>query len=130
MFSSFIHQNIKIEPASFKRIDTEIVVFLPDNGDELKKVFDGEHRLWIAILTRSFKDNIVMKKNKSLGFLVVEPEKPHFKYVPPKKEQKNKKEGVLLDTKEKDNSGDSLIDMILPMQVETLLIKLVKLHLE
>ena len=91
MFQSFIHQNIKIEPASFKRIDTEIVVFLPDNGDKLKEVFDGEHRLWIAILTRSFKDNIVMNKSKPLGLLVVEPEKPHFKYVPPKKNKKSKK---------------------------------------
>ena len=41
MFPSFIHQNIKIKSASFKRIDTEIVVFLPDNGDKLKEVFDG-----------------------------------------------------------------------------------------
>ena len=41
MFPSFIHQNIKIKSASFKRIDTEIVVFLPDNGDKLREVFDG-----------------------------------------------------------------------------------------
>ena len=32
-----------------------------------------------------------MKKNKPLGLLVVEPEKPHFKYVPPKKNKKSKK---------------------------------------
>ena len=63
-------RRIKIEPASFIRIDTEILVFSPNNsrgfitsrfnGDELKEVFDGEHRLWIEILNRSFEDNIII----------------------------------------------------------------------
>ena len=72
VFIMYSSGQVKIEPASFRRIDAEILVFLPENsrnfitsrynGDGLKEVFDGEHRLWIEILNRSFKDNIVIKK--------------------------------------------------------------------
>ena len=60
------------------------------NSDEVKEVFDGEHRLWIEILNRSFEDNIVIKKKRPLGFLVVEPENLTFIYVPIKKRSKTK----------------------------------------
>ena len=63
---------IKTEPASFRRIHSETIVFLPEksngfitsrsNGDELKRLFHEKHRLWIEILNRSFVDNIVIKK--------------------------------------------------------------------
>ena len=63
---------IKTEPASFRRIHAETIVFLPEisngfitsrfNGDELKRLFHEKHRLWIEILNRSFVDNIVIKK--------------------------------------------------------------------
>ena len=63
---------IKTEPASFRRIHAETIVFLSEksngfitsrfNGDELKRLFHEEHRLWIEILNRSFVDNIVIKK--------------------------------------------------------------------
>ena len=55
-------RHIKIEPASFRRIDTEIIVFLPKNsngfitsefnGDKLTEVLDGEHRLETELLNR------------------------------------------------------------------------------
>ena len=109
VFIIYSPRHIKIEPASFRRIDTEILVFLPNksigfitsrfNDDELKEVLDGEHRFWIEILNRSFEDNIVIKKKNSSSFLVVEPENLKFKYVLTKKEQ-NKREGVLLDIRE------------------------------
>ena len=50
--------------------------------------------MWIEILNRSFVDNIVVKRNKPLGFPVVEPENLNFKYAPTKKENKTKKEVV------------------------------------
>ena len=109
VFIIYSPRHIKIEPASFRRIDTEILVFLPNNSigfitsrfndDELKEVLDGEHRFWIEILNRSFEDNIVIKKKNSSSFLVVEPENLKFKYVLTKKEQ-SKREGVLLDIRE------------------------------
>ena len=56
--------HIKIEPASYRRIDNEIVVFLPD---KLKEILESEQRLWIEILNKSFDDNIViLKKNLSV----------------------------------------------------------------
>ena len=77
VFIIYSPRHIKIEPASFRRVDTEIVFFfLPQNsrgfitsrfnGNKLKEVFDGEHRLWIEILNRSFVDNIVIKKTTLL----------------------------------------------------------------
>ena len=60
VFLIYSSRQIKVELASFRRLDTEIVVFLPENsngfitstfnGDELKEVFKGEHLLWIKIL--------------------------------------------------------------------------------
>ena len=76
VFIIYSPRHIKIEPASFRRVDTEIVFFLPQNSrgfitsrfncNKLKEVFDGEHRLWIEILNRSFVDNIVIKKTSLL----------------------------------------------------------------
>ena len=101
VFIIYSPRHIKVEPASFRRIDTEILVFLPDNsrgfitstftGDELKEIFDGKHRLWIEKLNRPFEDNIVIKKNKPLGFLVVKLGNLKFKYVPTKKRTKQKR---------------------------------------
>ena len=95
VFVIFSPRHIKLESASYWRIDTEVVVFLPTNsrgfitlkvnGNELKEVFEGEHRLWIEILNRSFEDNIIIKKDKPLGFLVIEPENLRFQHVPPDK---------------------------------------------
>ena len=137
VFIIYSPRHIKVELASFRRIDTEILAFLPDNSrgfiistyssDELKEVFDGEHRLWIEILNRSFEGNIIIKKNKPLGFLVVEPENLKFKNVPTNKKEQNKREGILLDIREKDNLGGFLTDIISRMLVETLLIRLAKL---
>ena len=77
VFIIYSPRHIKIEPASFRRVDTEIFgFFLPQksrgfitsrfNGNKSKEVFDGEHRLWIEILNRSFVDNIVIKKTTLL----------------------------------------------------------------
>ena len=46
------------------------------------------------MLNGSFVDNIVVKRKKPLGFLVVEPENLNFKYAPTKTENKTKKEAV------------------------------------
>ena len=79
IFIIYSPRHIKVELASFRRIDTEILAFLPDNSrgfiistfssDELKEVFDGEHRLWTEILNRSFDGNIIIKKTSLSVFL-------------------------------------------------------------
>ena len=101
VFIIYSPRHIKIEPASFRRIDTEILVFLPNNSigfitsrfndDELKEVLNREHLFWIEILNRSFEDNIVIKKNNSPSFLVVAPGNLKFKYVLTKKITKQKR---------------------------------------
>ena len=37
--------------------------------------------MWVEILNRSFEDNIVVRKTKPLGFLVIEPENLKFHYA-------------------------------------------------
>ena len=61
-------RNITIEPASNKKIDAEIIAFLPGNSkayitsefrtNEINKLFYGQHCLWLEILNKSFEDNI------------------------------------------------------------------------
>ena len=91
VFIIYSPKHIKVELGSYRRIDIEVAVFLPPNsngfitsrfnGDELKEVFEGKHHLWIEILNRSFEDYIVVKENKPLGFLVIEPENVKFHYA-------------------------------------------------
>ena len=61
-------RNITIEPASNKKIDAEIIAFLPGNSkayitsefrtNEINKLFYGQRCLWLEILNKSFEDNI------------------------------------------------------------------------
>ena len=68
VFILYSPRTVKIEPATCKRIDTEIIVFLPKNskgfvtsvfrGDEISE-FNGEHqRLWVEILNKSYEETI------------------------------------------------------------------------
>ena len=86
--------------------------------------------MWIEILNRSFEDYIVVKENKPLGFLVIEPENVKFHYAQAMKKKIKQKKGELLDMGEKDNLVVSLVDMISHTRVETLLIRQVKSHQE
>ena len=89
-------RQLKIEPTSFRKINTEVTAFLPTNSkgfvtskfrsDEIKELFNGKHRLWVEILNKSFEDTIVIKKVQPLGFLVVEPENLKFHHLAQKKE--------------------------------------------
>ena len=102
VFIIYSPKDVKVELGSYRRMDIEVAVFLSPNsngfitsrfnGDELKEVFEGKHHFWIEILNRSFEDNIVVKKNKPVGFLVIEPENLKFHYAQAmKKKNKTKK---------------------------------------
>ena len=88
----------KIEPATSIKIDTEIVAFLSQNsqeyvtpifrGDEINEIYCKKQRLWIEILKKSFEETVEIKKNRSQGFLVIEPEHLKFKYETAKKKKK------------------------------------------
>ena len=91
MFFFTSHQGqLKIEPATWKRIDTEIIVFLPKNsigfitsaskGDEISDFNNEQQRLWVEIFNKSHKETIEIKKNNPLGFVVIESEHLKFKH--------------------------------------------------
>ena len=93
-FILYSPRTVKIEPGTWKRIDTEIIVFLPKNskgfvisvfrGDEIIEFNGEQQRLWVEILNKSYKETIEIKKNNPLGFVVIEPE--HLKFKQEKRE--------------------------------------------
>ena len=95
----------KIEPATCKSIDTEIIVSLPKNskgfltsifrGDEIIEFSsDQQESLWVEILNKSYEETVEIKKNKPLGFLVIAPE--HSKFRCEAETAKSKKKKTLL----------------------------------
>ena len=84
IFITYWPRAVKIEPATSTKIDTELVLLLPQNskgfttsifrGDEINEFCSEKQRLWIEILNKSFEDTVKIKKNQPLGFLVIEPE--------------------------------------------------------
>ena len=94
VFILYSPRTVKIEPGTWKRIDTEIIVFLPKNskgfvisvfrGDEIIEFNGEQRRLWVEILNKSYKETIEIKKNNPLGFIVIEPE--HLKFKQEKRE--------------------------------------------
>ena len=91
MFLFTSHQGqLKIEPATWKRIDTEIIVFLPKNsigfitsafkGDEISEFNNEQQRLWVEIFNKSHEETIEIKKNSPLGFVLIESEHLKFKH--------------------------------------------------
>ena len=73
VFMLYSPRQFKTEPASCKKIDTEVTAFLPTNlegfltskfrGDKINELFNGKYRLWVEILNKSFEDHIKIKKN-------------------------------------------------------------------
>ena len=71
IFIIYSPRTVKIEPATSIKIDTELVLLLPQNskgfitsifrGDEINE-FCSEKRLWIEILNKSFEDTVKIKK--------------------------------------------------------------------
>ena len=81
VFMLYSPRQFKIQPTSCRKIDTEVIAFLPTNskgfltskfrGDKINDLFHGKHRLWVEIIKKSFDDHIKIKKEQPLGFLVV-----------------------------------------------------------
>ena len=91
MFLLTSHQGqLKIEPATWNRIDTEIIVFLSKNsigfitsvskGDEISEFNNEQQRLLVEIFNKSHEETIEIKKNNPLGFVVIESEHLKFKH--------------------------------------------------
>ena len=81
VFIIFSPRTVKVEPTTCRKINSEVVAFLPQKskgfltstfrGDEINELLSGKYHLWVEILNKSFKDSIEIKRNQPLGFLVV-----------------------------------------------------------
>ena len=105
VFLLYSPRKFTIEPASNKKIDTEVTAFLPRNskGDitskfrtnEINEIYYGHHRWWLQIINKPFEDKIKIKKEQRIGFFVVEPEKLKFQQVPCKTKAKKEKKSYM-----------------------------------
>ena len=104
VFRLYSPRQLKTEPVSCKKIDTEVTAFLPANSkgfltSRLSELFHGKHRLWIEILRKSFEDDNEIKRGVPLAFLLVDPENLKFHHVLTKKKTKEEKKGGTMKTK-------------------------------
>ena len=91
--------------------------------------------MWIEILKKSYTEDLKIKKNTVLGFIVIEPENLSQKHKTPKSKKKRKRKRYYrkrgtsgskktTTTTTKENSEDVFFrNMILLMPVQTQLIK-------
>ena len=110
IFIIYSSRTVKIETAASIKIDTELILLLPQNskgfitsifgGDEINKFCTEKQRLWIEILNKSFEDTVEIKEYQPLGFLVIEPEhlKCRFETSTSKKHNKIQKKKSLSKT--------------------------------
>ena len=76
IFIIYSPRTVKIEPVTSIKIDTELVLLLPQNskgfiisifpGDEINEFCSEKQRLWIEILNKSFEDTVEIKKISTL----------------------------------------------------------------
>ena len=109
MTSLYAPTGVNIEPATSYKIDTEIIVLLPNNssglvtskfrGDEIHKFNAKKERLWVEILNKSYEDNLIFKNDSVIGF-VIEPEHLPHKHATKIKKKKAKKDKIKKKTSE------------------------------
>ena len=82
VFLIYASKQLKIYPIQFERFDTGITVNLQKKfcgyftskfkTDEIEQIRSDTQRIWIGILNRSLTEEIVIKKNKLFGFIILE----------------------------------------------------------
>ena len=101
IFIIYSPTTVKIDLATNIKIDTELVLLLPRNlkglitsifrPDKINEFCSEKQRLQIEILNKSFEETVEIKRNKPLGFLVIEPENLKFRYETTNKKRKQYK---------------------------------------
>ena len=104
IFALYAPRGVNIEPATSYKIDTEIIVLLPNNsrrlvtskfrGDEIHKFNAKKERLWVEILNKSYENNLILKKDSIIGFVVIEPEHLPHKHATKITKKKAKKDKI------------------------------------
>ena len=98
VFALYAPKKINIDPATSQKTDTEIIVLLPKNSpgfvtskfreEEIHEFNAKKRRLWVEILNKSYEENIEIKKNSAIGFIVIEPENLLHKHASTGKKKK------------------------------------------
>ena len=98
LFIIYCARAVKIKSATSIKIDTEIIVVLPQNakgyvtlifrGDKINETYCKKQRLRIEILNKSFEETVEIKRNRPLGFFVIESEHLKLKHETAKKKKK------------------------------------------
>ena len=102
IFSIFAQKSLVIETADTEKIDTELLVELPENysayltikfENQNIKEFIGpcKKSLWIEILNSSFLNKLNIKKGDLIGYLLFKPDKNGNVFYIKKKKKKKKK---------------------------------------
>ena len=100
IFIIYWSRTVTIETANCVETDTNIILNLPKKakafltskfrGHKIYEINNEKRRLWIEVLNTSYTEDLEIKKNSILGFLVIEPENLKFKYETKKKTKKEK----------------------------------------
>ena len=93
IFIIYLPRKVTVEPATCSKTDTNITLLLQEKskafitstftGDEIFEIDGDTQRLWIEILSKSYNEDIKIKKNTVLGFVVIEPDNLSFKHETP-----------------------------------------------
>ena len=99
-FIIYSPKTVTVETANCVKIDTSIILNLPKKAKAFITWKFREHKiyeinnekrcLWIEVLNTSYTEDLKIKKNSILGFLVFEPENLKFKYAIKKKTKRGK----------------------------------------
>ena len=100
VFILYSPKTVTVETANCVKIHTGIILNLPKQAKafitskfrkhEIYEINNEKRRLWIEVLNTSYTEDLKIKKNSILGFLVIEPENLKFKYAIKKKTKREK----------------------------------------
>ena len=78
----FAARKVTLFPMQFNRYDTKVTVIFPKDSrrhftsklktDETEQISNNIQRIWIGILNRSLTEEIAIKKDKPLGFFILD----------------------------------------------------------
>ena len=79
VFLIYATKKLTPSPFQFNRYDTEVTVTLPKDSrgnftskfktDKIEHIFDSKRKIWMGILNRLLTEEIVIKRDRPLGFL-------------------------------------------------------------
>ena len=104
IFIIYSPRTITVETVTCNKIDTNITLILPKKakafviskfrGEKIYEINSETQRLWIEILNKSYQEELKIRRNTALGFLIIEPSNLQHKH----ETQSTKKKKILPKT--------------------------------